>query len=65
MLDFISRIEGGKKYAGSWGKKRRINQSIEKKQIFVQWNLEKDKGTGSKEYLGIGIGSLSMLWAHT
>lgn len=36
MLDFISRIEGGKKYAGSWGKKRRINQSIEKKQIFVQ-----------------------------
>lgn len=44
--------------------KRRINQRAEEKEIFVQCNLERDKGTGSTVHPGIEIASMDIPGAH-
>lgn len=65
MLDFINRIEGEKVHRVLGKEKKDKPEGRVQTGIIVQCNLEKDKGTGSKEHLHIGIGSLNMLGAHT
>lgn len=65
MLDFISRIEGEKVHRVLGKEKKDKPEDRVKRGIIALYNLEKDKGPGSKERLGIGIGSLNMLGAHT